>query len=178
MVGSNHILIDEKGNILQYVTYPETNKEIQVFKYFFNPISHPSTMFKTSVFKEFQYDDEYPYCEDYSLWFKTAEKYKVANLSEYLTHYRVHSGNISSKNNKEQEENAFSLILDELEKLGIELSEEEIKIHSAIFSQKGKLYFNSEEKKEQLKKWIDKILNLLEINDENLRNIVKLYCSI
>ncbi|GJQ04875.1 glycosyltransferase [Capnocytophaga canimorsus] len=178
MVGTNHILINEKGNILQYVAYPETNEEIQVFKYFLNPISHPTTMFRASVFKEFQYDDEYPHCEDYSLWFQISDKYKVANLSEYLTHYRIHSGNISSKNHKEQEQNSFSLILDELEKLGFELSKEEIKIHSAIFTRKGQAYFNTSEKVEKLKNWIDKLSCGLNVEDKSVKETILQYCDV
>lgn len=178
MVGTNHILIDEKGNMFQHVPYPETNEEIRVFKYFLNPISHPTTMFRASIFKEFQYDNEYLHCEDYSLWFKIAEKYKIINLSDYDTLYRVHKNNLSSKNYKQQEENTFSLILDELEKLGLELSKEEIKIHGAIFTKKGKQYFNSPEKIVSLKKWIYKILKVLKDDNKVFKETLLQYCEI
>lgn len=178
LVGSNHILVDENENVLQYVSYPETYEEIQVFKYFLNPISHPTTMFKASVFEEFMYSEEYPHCEDYALWFQISNKYKIANLPEYTTFYRVHNESVTIKNGGEQQENVFGLILDEFDKIGLELSDEEIKTHSAIITKKGKTYFNSPEKIESLENWIDKILNFFKIDNEVYKETLLQYCDI
>lgn len=178
MVGSHHILVDEKENVLQYVSFPETYEEIQVFKYFLNPISHPTTMFKSSVFEEFTYSEEYSYCEDYALWFQISNKYKIANLLEFTTFYRIHNESITAKNEEEQQENVFGLILDEFDKIGFELSDEEIKTHSAIITKKGKRYFNSPEKIESLKNWIDKILNFFKIDNKAYKETLLQYCDV
>lgn len=178
MVGSHHILVDEKENVLQYVSFPETYEEIQIFKYFLNPISHPTTMFKASVFEEFTYSEEYLHCEDYALWFQISNKYKIANLLECTTFYRIHNESITAKNEEEQQENVFGLILDEFDKIGFELSDEEIKIHSAIITKKGKRYFNSPEKIESLKNWIDKILNFFKIDNKAYKETLLQYCDV
>lgn len=178
MVGTNHILIDENDNVLRYVSHPETNEEIAVFKYFMNPIAHPTVMFRASVIKEFKYDDEYLHCEDATLWFRISRKHKMANIPQYTTYYRVHQGSISAQNQKEQQESFFGLVLDEFDKLGFELSEEEAKIHSAIATKKGRLYFNSPEKIEKLKSWIDKVLKKLNSEDEIIKDIILQYCDI
>lgn len=177
VVGTNHILINEKGDILQYVSYPETNEEIQIFKYFFNPLSHPTVLFKSSEFKDFLYNDDYIFCEDYKLWFEISKKYKIANIPQYTTYYRLNSEGISSKNNKEQIENSIELILNELESLGIEISDEELKIHCAIVTRKIEQYFNTLEKIEKLKIWLEKLFKHLKIEDIDIKEKVLQYCE-
>lgn len=178
MVGSNHILIDENENILQYVSYPQENEEIQVFKYFSNPISHPTTLFRSSILKKFEYNKNFLHCEDYKLWFDISKEYKIANIPQYTTYYRLHSEGISIKNRNEQVENTLELILNELELSGIQVSDEELIIHSAIVTRKGKQYFNSPEKIKKLKIWIDKILQILNIENNFIEEDILQYCDI
>mgnify|MGYP000850083554 FL=1 len=176
MVGSNHIVVDEQDNILQYVSYPETNAEIQLFKYFFNSFSHPTVMFRSFVFKEFLYYDVYSYCEDYALWFDISRKYKVGNIPQYTTYYRLHKENLSLKNQKKQQESALELVLDNLENAGVVLDTEEMKMQAAILSRKMKLYFDSSEKKEKLVYWIDKLIKIFNVKDNDLRENLLMYC--
>lgn len=177
MVGSNHILIDEKGNILKYSSYPESSKEIYIMKYFMNPMSHPTVLFRKSIFKEFRYTCEYADCEDYKLWFEISKKHQIANIPQYTTCHRLHPYSISAKSSMQQEI-AFRLIWDELDKLGIEVTKEELKIHMAIFTKKGTQFFNSIQQIDKLKNWIDKLLFHLGLSNFSMKNVVLHYCDI
>lgn len=177
LIGSNHILIDENGNTLKYSSYPESSEEIHIMKYFMNPISHPTVLFRKSVFDEFKYDDEYSDCEDYALWFDISKKYKIANISQHTTYHRIHSNSVSSKSSTQQR-TAFRLIWDELDKLGMEASKEELRMHMAIFTNKRKHFFDSPEKINDLKIWIDKIFAHLEIKNVHMKDIILYYCDI
>lgn len=177
VVGSNHILIDEQENILRYVSFPEENKEILFYKYFFNPISHPTTLFRATIFNEFQYDEEYLYCEDYLLWFRISEKYKIANIPQYTTYFRLHSESVSSKNKEIQQENMLLLLLNELEQQEFYVSDDELKTYIAVVTKQGKQYFNSLEKKEKLKKCIYKLSKHFEL-DKTVEEGILQYCDI
>lgn len=43
------------------------------------------------------YDESLPIWEDYDLWLRIGTKYKVRNIPEFLTGYRIHKQNISSE---------------------------------------------------------------------------------
>ncbi|GIM53141.1 hypothetical protein CAPN004_21710 [Capnocytophaga cynodegmi] len=177
LVGSNHILVDENSNLLQYCSYPESNEDIQIMKYFMNPISHPTVLCRASIFDEFKYNDEYADCEDYALWFDISKKYKIANIPQYTVFHRIHPESVSSKSTTQQEV-AFRLIWDELDKLGINTSKEELRLHMAIFTNKRTQFFDSPEKIKELKNWIDKMTNHLDIKDISIKNVILHYCDV
>jgi glycosyltransferase, family 2 len=175
MVGSSQILIDEQGNVLQYIAYPETNAEIQAFKYFLNPFSHSTVTLRAEIVKPLGYSKEYLHCEDYALWFRITEKYPVANLPQYTTFQRLHKHNISREKRKEQQENAFALLLDEFDRKELALSDNELKLHSAIFTNKGRAFFNTPEKIIAQKEWIQKILIHFGVTDAILAEEISDY---
>ncbi|MGP2571268.1 glycosyltransferase [Ornithobacterium rhinotracheale] len=158
MVGSAHRLINAQGFTVGYYRYPQYNEEIQLYKNFINPFSHPSAMFKKDIFKDFNYSDCFPYCEDYELWFRILENHKGYNLPEALTDYRIHGENLSIQKSKEQKENTIALVASHLEKIIPDISVENIKIHNALLLGYGKKYFNSEDKIQKLDNWIEKII--------------------
>lgn len=54
-----------------------------------NPFIHPSVMFDARLVKEFEYNSEYDYAEDYDLFFRISEKYATANLPQQLISYNT-----------------------------------------------------------------------------------------
>lgn len=158
LVGSHHYVINQDGKVKGMKQYPVSNAEINSVLLFQNPFSHPSIMMRADVAKRVRYSERYPYAEDFHLWFDILKDYKAGNIPECLTYYRIHEDNLSAKNNKPQRENAAALLLDELAILGLDPSLEELKIHLAISSGYGAKFFNTKEKIESVKKWIDKIL--------------------
>lgn len=158
LVGSHHRVINSKGQLLGLKQYPSSHEEIQQAMLFQNPFSHPSVLMRADIVKKIKYSKKYPHAEDYHLWFKILKKYKAANIPEYLTHYRIHDENTSNKNGREQRESAARLISSELDKLKIDHSVEELKIHIAISQNLGNKIFNNPVRIQLLDEWIEKVL--------------------
>jgi GT2 family glycosyltransferase len=56
----------------------------------YNPIAQPAVMIRRSALEQVgEYDERYPGCEDYDLWLRFAERFKVANLDTPMLKYRI-----------------------------------------------------------------------------------------
>lgn len=157
LVGSHHYVINKDGILVSFKQYPISDQEIRSVYVFQNPFSHPTTMMRAHIVRQIGYSDQYPHAEDYHLWGQILRQYKVANMPEYLTYYRVHEQNTSKENSKIQRENAASVMHDELDHLGLEPTVEELKVHLALAQGLGRRYFNDENKIDKLRAWIDKV---------------------
>jgi glycosyltransferase involved in cell wall biosynthesis len=75
------------------------------------PIVHPLVMIRRNILQEFSpvFDEEYLHAEDYDLWFRLAEKGKLANLTSVLLQYRVHSNQVTSQYNKANRDSTFKI---------------------------------------------------------------------
>jgi glycosyltransferase involved in cell wall biosynthesis len=72
---------DEKG-FLKIIKYRENIKDIKATLLFYSPVSHAASIFRASILKELAYRPEYKYAEDYDLWFRFLQKYKVGVIQE------------------------------------------------------------------------------------------------
>lgn len=80
--------------------YPKTHEEIRVELLFGSPFAHPSIMFRRDIFlsNKFFYSPRFSKSEDYELWTRVASKdLKMANISDILLNYRIHSTQVSQK---------------------------------------------------------------------------------
>jgi glycosyltransferase involved in cell wall biosynthesis len=93
VLGSQMTIIDIAGNVLGYRHYPRSHEAIFRSLCRFNPMGHPTVMFrKAAILKAggYQYD-RYPATEDYELWSRLATiGHRLANLPEPLLRYRIH----------------------------------------------------------------------------------------
>jgi glycosyltransferase involved in cell wall biosynthesis len=102
-VGSFIKVIGEDGKELSTIEKPVTDKNIRTFLEISNCIAHGSSMTRANCIYEVKgYDETIPRAQDYDLWLKLSEKYKLANIPEYLYFWRRHKENISVKNYNEQ----------------------------------------------------------------------------
>lgn len=107
-VGAAHDLIDEKGRFLTTLSLPLTNEEIQRMALAgHGSICHPCAMLRRSAVVETGgYDPAYPSAHDLDLWLKLGELGDLANLSESLLQYRLHTRSVSGRNFLEQRKEA------------------------------------------------------------------------
>ena len=102
-VGSFIKVISEDGRQISTIEKPITNSAIKDFLRTNNCLAHGSAMIRTSCLRNIGlYDETIPKTQDYDLWLRLSEKYKLANIPEYLYYWRSHKGNISIKNYNEQ----------------------------------------------------------------------------
>jgi glycosyltransferase involved in cell wall biosynthesis len=114
------------------LTYPTEHEELRLAMLELNPFIHPSTMFKSSIIKDYglYYKDDYKSAEDYEFWFNMSSKVSVANVPEVLLDYRVHPKQISSNDRKTQITSADKVRFNAVESIiGRNLSEDEKNIH-------------------------------------------------
>ena len=112
LLGSNVVLIDEKGNAIRKTNYPISEKLVR--KYLINgfPIAHPTAMFKKSeVLQAGMYSEEYPFAEDLDLWLRLQKFGVVRNLSQVTLFHRIHSNQVSIRFSRLQTKSTFQCIL-------------------------------------------------------------------
>ncbi|MCX7881571.1 MAG: glycosyltransferase [Patescibacteria group bacterium] len=104
LVGSNAKVIDKKGKVIGNKSVPLTNEEIYHSFFTFNPLIHPSVMFRRLILKKkFFYPKKFSANNDYYIFFKMiCQGYKFANLKDKLLFYRIHDKNDTFNNIKEK----------------------------------------------------------------------------
>lgn len=75
-----------------------------------NRFAHSSVMFRKAVLESVGcYDENYPYAQDWDFWWRIAQKFRVAQLNEPLTYYRIHRGSVSQGKQTSHQQNAFAV---------------------------------------------------------------------
>jgi glycosyltransferase involved in cell wall biosynthesis len=99
-VGSNLNLISENGLKIGEQEMPQgTEVESKLSEN--STIAHPSSIFvKKDVVSVGCYRSFYEYAEDYDLWLRLSENNRIGNIDQFLTDYRVHSGQLTKSNLK------------------------------------------------------------------------------
>ena len=89
LVGSNAITFGEKYALL---LYPRHHEDILYKMQMETPFCHPTIFGKSSVFKQYPYDNAYIYSQDYELWSRLSlcdAKFKFGNITKPLLLYRI-----------------------------------------------------------------------------------------
>lgn len=84
-IGSCYQEVDESGNILPRKQNPQSWKDIKRALFFYNPISHPTTMIRKEILRKAgTYDETFPTSQDYELFSKIARFSELRNHDEVL----------------------------------------------------------------------------------------------
>ena len=90
--------IDENLNIKTTRTYPLKDKDIRRAMVKYDPISHPSSMWRTdTLLKTNLYSKNFPICRDYDLIVRISEFGKYENVPKPLIKYRVRKNSETGK---------------------------------------------------------------------------------
>ncbi|MFC1566571.1 glycosyltransferase family 2 protein [bacterium] len=85
LAGTFYNDIDEHGMQLARKQNPEKWDDIKKAMFFYNPIAHPTSMIRKSVFNEVGlYNETFQTSQDYELFSRIFRKYKMYNVPEYL----------------------------------------------------------------------------------------------
>lgn len=98
---------------------------------FNNGLPHPTVMLRRAflVDNNINYNTQIKKAQDYDLWVQIAKKGKIAFLRTSCVNYRVHQGQISQFNAKEQHSFVNKVRIKQLNGMGIELSKEDENIY-------------------------------------------------
>ncbi|GAB6007522.1 glycosyltransferase family 2 protein [Dysgonomonas reticulitermitis] len=160
MCGTNAIVIDGNFNKTGKIRNLPDDNLLQVNLLFSPPFIHPSVMIRREVLQKNRYDEDYKHVEDYELWCRVARQGKVANLQKDLLAYRWHDTNVSVLNNQLQEEMKDRIIREQLKRLDIEPTDEELYCHKITFRlyALGRKQDISVQQSEAVSAWFEKLL--------------------
>ena len=104
VLGGAISVIDASGEAIGGLKFPAHD---QVIKAKLNlgdcPLCHPTTVIRLNVLRSLGgYRPTFPDAEDYDLWLRIAERWRLANLSSVVLHYRRHTGQVSINKVRQQ----------------------------------------------------------------------------
>lgn len=116
VAGSYVKTIEKNSKIVKYPT-----KHFDILEHFTYQcaINHPSTIWRSSVIKNYRFDDHFPHAEDYELWSRLIMKTHFAIIPEVLLEYRIHTNSVSHLNKIVQDENSINIQLRFFSNLGL-----------------------------------------------------------
>ena len=102
LLGTWAELIDEQEKYVGKLTPYTNDKSIRTALLFSNIFVHSSVMIRRHILEmnDWRYDEHHKAVEDYGLWIKISNKYKVQILPEMLLKYRLNTNGIMSNENK------------------------------------------------------------------------------
>ena len=92
--GGAVVMLDERGRCGATVRYPETDAEIRRALPQYNCFAHPAVTFRRDAY-EATGGYRTANGEDYDLWLRLSERYRLANLRDPVLLYRHHPGQYS-----------------------------------------------------------------------------------
>lgn len=114
--------------------YEAKSDEIKCMLLFRSALANPSVVMRKSIFldTEIRYNRSFRYAQDYDLWVRLAQKTSFANIPDVLLYYRLHSCQVSTQHNKEQQVNADVIRLRQIHALGIKPTQQEFEVHQIL----------------------------------------------
>lgn len=90
IVGCHLEVINSLSKKIGFRGYPTSYEEIKKVITRYNPIPQPGVMMRAEIIENDigYYNEKYTRCQDYDLWLRIAENYKISNLDEALVQYR------------------------------------------------------------------------------------------
>jgi hypothetical protein len=111
LVGSFFKIMDEHGRTLRTVTVPTEEEAIRQSILNSNPFCHGAAVFRREAIERLGgYREFFKYAQDYDLWLRISEKYRVRNMGEVLYGWRKSEDSISDKKRVEQSQYAMVAI--------------------------------------------------------------------
>lgn len=154
MVGAWVKWIDGDGRLSgKSWTLPAPPHMIPAMMVFRNYFIQSTIVVRRDAIPEGGYSEGFDIVEDSKMWFDISLKHKVANIQEYLLHYRMHDDNISDMSDKHVN-NSKKLISYILSKIDIHANEKELNLHLEL---KNNESFASLNDFYDMEKWLMKI---------------------
>ena len=97
LVGSNVKYIDKKEKFLSFSNLPIDHFDIWSRLFLHNPIVHSTIFFRRNIFKKVLYNEKFNTTQDYDMYCRIINYYKIVNIRKPLANYRIHSQSIKKK---------------------------------------------------------------------------------
>ncbi len=113
LVGTYFQIIDAKGRVQKTERLPTEHWELEWCAHFWNPMGHPTAMFRARPVHEagLRYDGQYRAASDADFLVRILAYGKAANLPVPLVQYRMHDQNVSTRLSEVQRHEACDIRL-------------------------------------------------------------------
>jgi hypothetical protein len=109
LVGSCIDVLDAGGSVVARLDHPSAPDAVREQLLDGNCIVHPTVVFRTDAVRDAGgYRSAFVHAEDYDLWLRLSETYRLANVQQRLLGYRVHPCQVTSDNLAEQAMSAIA----------------------------------------------------------------------
>ncbi len=145
--------IGKKKNFIS--KYYTEHNELSAYLLFGTPFAHPTIIMRKAIIEpnNLFYNPEYKNAEDIELWSRAFAVTKITNFPEVLLYYRSHSKSTSQQTPDERSNAATKIKLKLLNKLNLNPTFEELKIHTSPY----KLINLPEKELDKFENWFRKI---------------------
>lgn len=121
LVGGQVRFVDAAGREVFRERFPTSDEKIRRAMHARNCFIHPAVMLRTTVLREVGlYSDRYKAAEDYELFFRVTQNYKVANLETEVVSVHLNPRGISLKKRRRQIVSRLKVMLRYFDPLKIE----------------------------------------------------------
>lgn len=150
------------GNEERIERVPSDSKEIKCRLLFGNVFVHSSVMLQKASFseKQFFYDENFNFVEDYDLWTRISFEGKMVNISEPLIYYRNHDAQKTAEYNNLRRDKVkkeiVQILSHQLKRIKLNFSESDLEVHLNLCSLPFELSpscFNLQ----QIEEWMERI---------------------
>ena len=107
LIGSNVKYIDKNENFLSFSNLPIYHSNIWSRLFFHNPLIHSTIFFKRHIFKKTLYNEKFSTTQNYDMYCRIINYYKIANIKKPLANYRIHDQSISKTKKHLQKKNTL-----------------------------------------------------------------------
>jgi glycosyltransferase involved in cell wall biosynthesis len=127
-LGTACAIVDSNGQILSYLRPPLSPIEVRWSIITKSTLINPSMMARRKIFCEtgIRHRDLHA-ADDFDLWSRIADQFQIGNLSEILTHFRMHQGKISVTSHNSQRSEAIEIVRKNIKQLtNIDLTDDQV----------------------------------------------------
>jgi glycosyltransferase involved in cell wall biosynthesis len=130
-IGSLSEMINEHGNVIGLISHPLDYQKLKVSFLQDNHLTQSTIMIRHHLIKKHNlyYDESLKYTGDYKFIMQALMLFPVVNLNNVLLQYRKHPQQISYQKRQEQMNLADDIRIQQLKKLGITATDEQINLH-------------------------------------------------
>jgi glycosyltransferase involved in cell wall biosynthesis len=116
------------------VQFPSDPEFIRAQMLFSNCFANSTTMMRAACTREInlRFDLSHHLSQDYGLWVRIPRHWKITNIPEVLTTYRLHSSQVTEIYKRKQIELSWEIQKEQLLALGIESTEQDRLIHMSL----------------------------------------------
>ncbi|MFC1775252.1 glycosyltransferase family 2 protein [Patescibacteria group bacterium] len=142
----------------KYIKPPSDFEKIKVTMLFNTAMMQPSTIMRREMLDKYnlRYDKTFKYSGDYEFWTRAIQYFPITNIKKVLFLYRMHEKSVSNLYSDIQKQNSLKNKLNQLKKINVIPSEEELIIHQNIYKP---IEYKIDDFLNQTETWLVKLIN-------------------